>query len=123
MSKEYPLFPDLPEAARIEAQNLIEQFKSELVKAADEAIGKLYCDVAVYIETDSWTNFRNQLMDGFKVYDNAKIQSSYDFAVIRQAIYKERKAEIDKDLNQDLLNEIESLKEYIKMRDEWESRR
>jgi hypothetical protein len=113
MSKEYPLFPELPIKGQEEAQVLIDKFKESIKKAADEAIGELYCDVAVYIESDSWQNFRNELMDGFRNYNNEKIQGKYDFKEIRQAILKNHKEEIVADLNQDMLKEIDDLKGQI----------
>ena len=44
MPNEYPLFPELPEPGRDEAQKLIDQFKAGLIKVADEVIGNLYCN-------------------------------------------------------------------------------
>lgn len=108
---EYPLFPVLPEEAQEEAIKLIEEFKVELSKAADDAIGKLYVDVMMHIESDSWTNFRLYLMNGLKHYPNNKIQGQHDFKEIRQAIYKEFRSEIIEDLNQDIQKENEELKE------------
>lgn len=113
MSKEYPLFPDLSETAALEAQALINKFKELMRKAADEVIGELYCDVVPYIESDSWTNFKNDMLDGFKDYNNKKIQGEYDFKELRQAIYKNHKDEIIKDLNQDLVDEIKRQQDLI----------
>lgn len=109
----FPLYPTLSEEAKTEAQALIDTFKAKIVKAAEEAIGYLYCDVLFYIESDSWTNFRNELLEGFKDYGNRKIQGEYDFKNIRQVIYKEYKSEIIDDLNQDMIKEIEILKSRI----------
>ena len=113
MSKEYPFFPELPEAAAIEAQELLNRFKEEMRKVGNEVISDFYCDVMPYIESDTWTNFRNELLDGFRDYDNSKIQGKYDFTQIRQAIYKAHKDEIVKDLNQDMIKEIASLNEQL----------
>ena len=111
MSNEFPLYPTLGEAAENEAQSIIDKFKADMKKAADEALGDLYCDVAVHIESDSWSNFRNEIMEGFRNYDNRKIQAKYDFKAIRQEIYKEYREDIIKDLDQDILEENNSLKE------------
>ena len=113
MSDEYPLYPELAEDAHKEAQSLIDKFKAEMVKGAEDVIGRLYTDVAVHIESDSWTNFRNEVMDGYRNYNNRKIQAHQDFKIIRQSILKEHREDIINDLNQDLLEEIESLKEQI----------
>ena len=122
MKNEFPLYPALNEAGEKEAQALVDRFKSKLKEAADEAIGELYCDVATYIETDSWSNFRNQIMEGFKNYDNRKIQSEYDFKEIRAEIYKEYRDDIIADLNQDLLKENEKLKKDLEQAREWSRR-
>ena len=123
MSEEFPLYPTLPDAAQKEAQDLLNKFKADIAKAAENAIGELYCDVMPYIESDTWSNFRNELMDGFKNYDNRKIQGEYDFKELRLAIYENHKEEITKDLNQDLLAEIESLKKQIQFMRECERSR
>jgi len=114
MSDDFPLYPALPEAGKEEAQALIEVFKKALIKAGEEALGKLYCDVIIHIESDSWTNYRNAIMDGFKDYDNRKIQREHDFKTIRQQIFKEFKDDIIKDLNQDLIEEVVELKKRYK---------
>jgi hypothetical protein len=113
MSKEYPLYPELPEDAKIEAQALIDAFKKKLISEATEAISSLYCDVAYYIESDSWSNFRNELLAGLCNYSNRRIQSDYDFAKIRRAIFDEYKSEIIPELNQDLVKENDDLKKQI----------
>lgn len=114
MSEKYPLFPNLPEEGEKEAQALIDRFKERLKVVADEIIGELYCDVAVHIESDSWTNYRNELMDGFRNYDNRKVQGEHDFKEIRQAILKNHREDIIADLNQDMLKEIGDLKSVIR---------
>jgi hypothetical protein len=117
MSEQYPLYPELSEAGNEEAQALIDKFKESLKKVADEAISDFYCDVAVHIESDSWSNYRNEMMAGFRNYDNRKVQGEYDFKEIRQAILKNHREDIITDLNQDMLKEIESLKEHIAFQD------
>ena len=114
MSKEFPLFPELPEDGQNEAVKLIEKFKEELKKAANDAIGDLYCEIIPHIESDSWTNYRNFLMDGLQHYPNKRIQGTHDFKKIRQSILKEFRNDLIPDLNQDMAEEIESLKEQLK---------
>ncbi len=111
---EYPLFPTLDEEGQREAQELIDQFKEQLVKVAGDAIRDLYTDIAVYIESDSWTNYRNKLLEGFRDYNNRKIQGEYDFKEIRKQIYKDFRDDIIKDLDQDNLEKIKSLENEIK---------
>jgi len=113
MSKEYPLFPELSEEAKQEAQSLFDSFRVAMTKICEETLSRLYTDVAIYIESDSWTNFRNELLDGLQDYGNRKIQAEYDFKRIRQAILKEHKEDIIHDINQDMVAEIESLKKEL----------
>ena len=115
MSDKYPLFPALSSDGQEEAQKIIDDFKNQMEKIASQTLGKLYTDVVLYIETDSWTNFRNEIMDGFKNYGNRKIQARYAFKEIRQAILKEYRDEIIDDLNQDMVEEIANLKKTIDM--------
>ena len=121
MSEQYPLYPELTEEGKQEAVALIESFKVAVSRAAEEVIGNLYADILPYIETDSWTNYRNELMDGLRNYNNRKIQAQYDFKKIRQAILEEHREDIIADLNQDMVEEIYTLKAELKL--ERESRR
>lgn len=113
MSEQYPLYPELPEAGREEAGALVERFKVQLKKAAEEVLGGLYTDVVCHIESDSWTNYRNAMMDGFKDYRNRLVQGEYDFRAIREKIYSEFRADIIKDLDQDNLKRIEDLQKEV----------
>jgi len=110
---EYPLFPELSEEGKAEVQLLIDSFKDKLTKVAEETIANLYTDAVSYIESDSWTNFRNQIMDGFKDYDNRKIQGEWNFKEIRAEIFKQFKSDIINDLNQDIYEENLKLKQQI----------
>ncbi len=118
MSEEYPLYPELTEQGKDEAQKIMDIFKPQVTKVVtdllEEVIGSLYCVVSYYIDSDHWTNYRNALMDGFKGYKQGKANHEHDYKALRQAIYKNHKEEIVKDLNQDLLEEIEKLKEQIR---------
>lgn len=111
-TKEEKMYPKLSEIGKIETQAMVEHFKSKMRILANEIISEVYCDIPDYIESDSWANFRNTLLSGLCDYRN-KEKYRYDFQKIRQAIYAENKEEISKDLNQDLLEEIESLKKSL----------
>ncbi len=114
MSKECPLYPSLTEEGEKEFQAVMDRFKKKVKTVIDDCLSELYTDAGMYIESDAWTNFRNEIMDGYSNYNNRKIQAEYDFKTIRQAILKEHPEELVHDLNQDLLEEIESLKKTIK---------
>lgn len=119
MSDQYPLYPELSEDGKLEAEKLIEKFKIGMKKAAEEVLGEIYCDIPTHIESDSWTNFRNDLMSGFRNYGNRKLQADYDFKEIRQQIFFQFKDDILKDLDQDNLERISKLEKEVK---EWRDR-
>ncbi len=112
VENEYPFYPTLSEEGKNEAQKLIDQFKERLIEVAEETIRDMYTDVVVYIESDSWTNFRKELLAGFRGY-NVRAESQHDFKEIRKQIYEEFKDEIIKDLDQDNLEKIEKLEKEI----------
>ncbi len=122
MSADYPLYPDLTEEGKKEADQWLQTFRYRMKKVADEVISETYTSCVEYIESDSWSNFRNELLAGFKNYSNRKIQAEYDFAEIRAAIYKQFRDEIIVDLNQDLLKENEALKKRIEYMEKQSSR-
>jgi len=112
-TKKDVFFPELSKNGKDEAIKLIDDFKSKLKAVADDVIGDLYCEILPYIESDSWSNFRNQIMSGFRDYGNSKIMAKYDFKEIRKSILEHHREELINDLNQDLLEEIRSLKDRI----------
>lgn len=117
MKNEFPLFPELQEGGAEEAQELIDKFRNMLkIEAANVmslVMDEFYYNIVPHIESDAWTNYRNDLMNGLKNYRNRKIQGEFDFKEIRQSIFREFKDEIIKDLNQDHLESIESLKKQL----------
>lgn len=120
MRKEYPMYPTLSPEAQDEAQLVMDGFKAKMGELCNEVLSQLYCDVTPYIESDHWQNYRNELLDGLRNYDNRKIQASYEFDKIRRAIFDEYRDEIINDLNQDLVKEIQELKEKIERKEEIE---
>ncbi|MHA1832468.1 MAG: hypothetical protein ACTSV7_00635 [Candidatus Baldrarchaeia archaeon] len=111
--KDYPLYPELTEQGKEEAQKIMDSFKLKLATLLDEVMADLYTDVSFYVESDHWTNYRNSLMDGFKDYKHGKAGHEYNFKDLRQVIYENNKDEIVQDLNQDLVAENEKLKADI----------
>ena len=114
MSEEYPLFPELTEQGKEEAQKIMDSFKPKLAELLNEVMADLYTDVSYYVDSDHWTNYRNALMDGFKGYKHGKTNHAYEYKELRQAIYKNHKAEMVSDLNQDIVIENDELKRQIK---------
>ena len=46
MSEEYPLYPELTEQGKEEAQKIMDSFKPKLAALMNEVMGELYCDVS-----------------------------------------------------------------------------
>lgn len=113
MNKEYPLYPELTEEGKVEAQKIMDSFKPRLTSLMEEILGRLYCDVSYYVESDHWTNYRNALLDGFRGYTDGRAAHEHDFKKLRQAIYQQHKEQIVQDLNQDLVEENERLKKEL----------
>ena len=113
MSDKYPLYPELTEQGKEEAQLIMDSFKPKLLAIMKDVLGELYTDVSYYVESDHWTNYRNALMAGINGYGTGKPNHEYDYKELRQAIYRNHKNEIVRDLNQDLVLENEKLKEHI----------
>lgn len=109
VTPEFPLYPHLSEAGAKEAERVIQYAKKRLKEVCDEALGEIYCDIPSYVGGDSWTNFRNAVMDGYQNYGNRKIQGDYDFRRIREKIFAEFRDEIVKDLDQDNVERIKEL--------------
>ncbi len=107
-------YPELTEQGKREAQDLMNKFEVNLKESAKNIIEEMttdfYCDVLNEIESDHWTNYRTKILNAICDYGNDE-NKSHDFDRIRKAIYRKHKEEIVKDLNQDLLKEIEDLKE------------
>jgi len=118
MSAEYPLYPELTEEGKKEADLLLQKFRDKMKKVAEEVVSETYSSCVEYRESDSWSNFRNEILAGFKNYNNRKIHAAYDFATIRAEIYKQFRDEIIVDLNQDLVKENELLKKRIQNMEE-----
>ncbi len=91
----------------------MDEFKKKMLEICKDVLTLLYCDVAMYIESDSWSNFRNELLRGFSTYGNRKLQADYDFAKIRQTIFEEHREEIIKEVKEDIVKENESLKKQL----------
>ena len=112
---KYPLYPELTEQGKIEAQAIMDSFKPRLKDMMDEALGELYCDVIQHIESDTWSNFRTSIIDamrGYKMTGESKMMD-YELKVIRDAVYNDHKDELIKDLNKDLLEENARLTDKI----------
>ena len=114
INPDYPFYPRLSEDGIRDVQALVDDFRKALTKVAEEVIGNLYCDIAPHIESDSWTNFRNDVMAGFRDYGN-KDKAQFDYAEIRAKLWEDNRDEIAKDIESDIIAENTRLKEQIEM--------
>jgi hypothetical protein len=114
MNEEYPLYPELDIIAQNQAEQVtkryFENFKKKCIDILDELAGEYVSAIVDHIESDAWSNFRQEIIDGLCNYSNRKIQGRYDFDKIRKSIFDHYRNEIIEDLNQDLVLENEKLK-------------
>ena len=108
------LYSELSEKGNKEAIELLKKFQEQLKKQSEEIFTELYCGYMPFIESDSWRNFRNEILQGLKNYSSVKNHLSYDFKQIRRVMFEEYKEEIIKDLDQDLIGIIEEKETEIK---------
>ena len=106
------MYPKLSDEGAKQAEIIIEAFKEDIKKTAEDAISKLYIDVACYIESDQWINYKNHLMDGLKGYSQMKDCYPHDFKYVRKRMLEENKEEITNDIIKDLQEELAVLKDH-----------
>jgi len=109
----YLEYPQLSDSAKKDAQKIIDLFKQQFIKIATNALEELYTDVIIHIESDSWGNYRNYILDALCNYKSNDSHNKYDFKKIRKSIFEEHRAELIDDLNKDLIEEVENLKEEL----------
>lgn len=111
------LYPELTDEGKLQAHVLMQKFEKDLKSKALEVIEGIttdfYCDILHEIETDHWTNYRTKILNSICNYSNKEGLANHEYKRIREAIFREHKEEIIKDLNNDLLKEIEMLKDHI----------
>lgn len=100
----------LSDQAEQDAQRFLDDFKERMRKLVDEVMAEAYVECMPWIEADSWGNMRNHLLDWIRGY--RKIDG-YDAKKMREAIYKEYREDIVKDLNQDHLERIKDLEDHL----------
>ena len=106
------LCPELTETGKEEAEYLVKAIVKAVKKELDE--NDFYCNIPIYIESDSWQNFRNSIMDGMNDYTTGKAADLYDFKAVRKVILRENYEQIIKDLDHDNLEKIKELEERVK---------
>lgn len=101
------------EKLKEDTESALNSFRLSMQKIADECISKVYCDVLPHIETDAWTNYREQirieLAHEYK-YSSFKNPWAKD---LRRAILVENRDELVNLLNADLLERIKVLEDRV----------
>lgn len=94
-----------------EGQAFIDKFREKMKAIADETLGELYVNIMPYIETDTWTNYREELrLELEHEYKYSKFKE--DWAVnFRRAVFVENREEISKLIEQDILKRIKHLED------------
>lgn len=82
----------------------------------DGVLNNIYTDVVPWVESDSWSNYRNSIINSLTDYSSLSRNEkhSHIWKTIRKKILDENREEIINDLNQDFLEEIEELKKENK---------
>lgn len=112
--------PRLIEPASQELEKLIAEVKSRLLAEIEIGIRSIYTDLGVYVESDAWQNYRNDLKQQL-AYDNGILKDDNGWARnVRLKIFQENREELVKKVNQDLASKVKELEERVK---EYESRR
>jgi hypothetical protein len=79
-------------------------------RLADEILGEVYVNCMPYIDSDSWQNFRNHVVEWIRGYRELP---GHDAKQVRESILKHHREQIIADLNQDLLNRIKDLEDLV----------
>lgn len=111
---EDKFYPELDQNGKDQAQELMNSFKLKLADCAKNVFDDFYCDVTTHIESDSWQNFRTDIINGIQGYTEHSKKYPHDYSRIRESIIKNHREELIKDLDIDNLKEIEKLKRDVK---------
>ena len=106
------------EKLQAEGQEFIDKFRVKMKAIADETLGELYCNIMPYMETDTWTNYREALrceLEHEYKYSRFKDEWAINF---RRAVFVENREELSKLIEQDILKRIKHLEDC---RQEFES--
>lgn len=93
------------------AQSFMDSWRSRMRDISEEVLGEIYVKVLPYIETDSWTNYREAL--------RIELEHEYKFSsfrkdwatAFRRAVFVENREEISTLISKDILARIKSLED------------
>lgn len=94
-----------------DAQEFMDKYRVKMKDISDEILGELYVNILPYVETDSWTNYRESLrIDLEHEYKFRKFKEPWA-TNFRRAIFVENRDEISKLISEDILNRIKHLED------------
>lgn len=103
-----------PERLKEDTEIAMSKFKSDMEKAMNECLGKVYVDVLPHIETDAWTNYREALrLELSHEYKYTRFREPWA-KDLRRAIFVENREELSFLLNQDIIDRIKVLEDQVK---------
>lgn len=100
-----------PEKLNKEGQEFMEKFRARMKDIAQETLGELYVNLMPYLETDTWTNYRETLrveLEHEYKFSHFKKEWAVNF---RRAVFVENREEISKLIEQDILKRIKHLED------------
>lgn len=96
-----------------EAQEFIDKFKVRMKLIADETLSELYANVGPHIETDQWTNYREQLrLELEHEYKYSKFKQPWA-TNFRRAVFVENREEISALIAKDILERNKFLEDRL----------
>lgn len=111
---------DLEKVRQEEFIKFMDQARADLLatitEKAKEALSTVYTDYAQYIESDAWLNYREELKNELagKTYKEVTTSESLWAKDVRTKIFQENQRDLLPKLNQDLLKQIDELKQELK---------
>lgn len=105
-------YPKLSEKGQQDFDDIISMAKLRMLDVCKESLGEVYIDICEHIESDSWTNFRNQFVDAFMRLDEnfCGVYNLRKMAMKIAETYPEKLAGL---INEKNVDEIEMLKKVI----------
>lgn len=111
---------DLEKVRQEEFTKFMENARADLLATiadkAKEVLSTVYTDYVPYIESDAWLNYREELKNELagKAYKEVTTSESLWAKDVRTKILQESQSELISKLNQDLLRQIDELKQELK---------
>ena len=115
LTREDALYPELPEREQERIKALIDKFKADLLKVAEETVREVYTDIGPYLESDTLLNLRSKMMDA--LCNPASVTDfGYDWKLLRRTMFEEYRDEIMAEMPEELMQENERLRRQLNAR-------